>query len=74
MNHEHAVLGAALLEPSLVPIICGELTAEDFYTPQAATVFTAVDSLFKSESPIDLATLTAELERTGELERVGGIS
>ncbi len=74
MNHEHAVLGAALLEPSLVPIICGELIAEDFYTPQAATVFTAVDSLFKAESPIDLATLTAELERTGELERVGGIT
>jgi len=74
MNHEHAVLGAALLEPSLVPIICGELIAEDFYTPQAATVFTAVDSLFKAEIPIDLATLTAELERTGELERVGGIT
>lgn len=74
MNHEHAVLGAAILEPSLVPIICGELIAEDFYTPQAATVFTAVDSLFKAESPIDLATLTAELERTGELERVGGIT
>jgi len=74
MNHEHAVLGAAILEPSLVPIICGELIAEDFYTPQAATVFTAVDSLFKAEIPIDLATLTAELERTGELERVGGIT
>lgn len=74
MNHEHAVLGAAILEPSLVPIICGELIAEDFYTPQAATVFTAVDSLFKAESPIDLVTLAAELERTGELERVGGVT
>ena len=74
MNHEHAVLGAAFLDPSLVPIICGELTADDFYTPQAATVFIAINSLWQTEKPIDLATVTAELERTGDIERVGGIS
>jgi len=74
MNHEHAVLGAAFLDPSLVPIICGELTADDFYTPQAATVFISINSLWQAEKPIDLATVTAELERTGDIERVGGIS
>lgn len=74
MNHEHAVLGAAFIEPSLIPIICGELTADDFYTPQAATVFIAINSLWTAEKPIDMVTVTAELERTGDLERVGGVS
>ena len=72
MNHEHAVLGAAIIDPVYVPIVCGELIADDFYTPQAATVFVAINSLWKAEKPIDLATVTAELERTGDLERVGG--
>lgn len=74
MNHEHAVLGAAIIDPVYVPIVCGELIADDFYTPQAATVFIAINSLWKAEKPIDLATVAAELERTGDLERVGGIT
>lgn len=74
MNHEHAVLGAAIIDPAIAPTVCGELTADDFYTPQAATVFIAIDALFKSERPIDLVTLATELERTGDLERVGGVS
>lgn len=74
MNHEHAVLGAAFIDASLVPIICGELTPDDFYTPQAATVFVSINTLHANEKPIDLVTVTAELERTGDLERVGGIS
>ena len=73
MNHEHAVLGAAIIDPVYVPIVCGELIADDFYTPQAATVFIAINSLWQAEKPIDLATVTAELERTGDLERVGGV-
>ena len=73
MNHEHAVLGAAIIDPVYVPIVCGELIADDFYTPQAATVFVAINTLWKAEKPIDLATVTAELERTGDLERVGGV-
>lgn len=73
MNHEHAVLGAAIIDPVCVPIVCGELIADDFYTPQAATVFVAINSLWQAEKPIDLATVTAELERTGDLERVGGV-
>lgn len=72
MNHEHAVLGAAIIDPAYVPIVCGELIADDFYTPQAATVFIAINSLWQAEKPIDLATVAAELERTGNLERVGG--
>lgn len=72
MSHEHAVLGAAIIDPVYVPIVCGELIADDFYTPQAATVFIAINSLWQAEKPIDLATVAAELERTGDLERVGG--
>ena len=74
MNHEHAVLGAAILDPVYVPIVCGELTADDFYTPQASTVFIAINALWKAEKPIDLATVTAELERMGDLDRVGGVT
>ena len=73
MNHEHAVLGAAIIAPEWVPIICGELEAEDFYTPQAATVFLAIKAMFDAGMPIDLATLDAELGKKNKLESVGGL-
>lgn len=74
MNHEHAVLGAAFLDASLIPIICGDLDAEDFCSPQTSSVFVAINTLYKAENPIDIVTVSEELEKTGDLERIGGVS
>ena len=72
MNHEHALLGNAINTPRLLPTICGELVTDDFSTLDLRIIFTAVKHLWESEQKVDLATVAAELEKRGELEKVGG--
>ena len=72
MNHEDSVLGAAMIEPSVVPLICGELSPDDFTTAQTRNTFLAIQSLWEAGKPIDLVTLAAELDRMELLSQVGG--
>lgn len=61
-----------MIEPSVVPLICGELSPEDFTTVQTRNTFLAIQSLWKAGKPIDLVTLAAELDRMELLSQVGG--
>ena len=54
MNYEDSILGAAIIEPSVVPLICGELSSEDFTTAQTRNTFMAIQSLWESGLPVDL--------------------
>ena len=72
MNHEHAVLGAAIIAPEYVPIICGELETSEFTTIPAMCVFEVICELWKAGAPIDLVTVTNALEQHDKLESVGG--
>ncbi len=72
MNYEDSILGAAIIEPSVVPVICGELSAEDFTTTQTRNTFVAIQSLWESGLPVDLVMLASELERRSILSQVGG--
>ena len=73
MNHEDSILGAAIIEPSVVPLICGELVPEDFTSTQTRNTFLAIRSLWKCSKPIDLVTLTSELERMEFLNQVEAV-
>lgn len=48
------------------------LAAGDFYRPAHTTIHTAAGTLLDTGTAVDLLTLTAELQRTGDLARVGG--
>jgi len=72
VNHEDSILGAAIIEPSVVPQICGELSPEDFTTMRTRNTFIAIQSLWKSGVPIDMVTLASEMERMELLNQVGG--
>lgn len=69
---EEAVLGAMLLENEALNKVIDILVPESFYKEQNGRVYNAILNLFKSNSPIDILTVTQELKRTGELEFVGG--
>jgi len=73
MNHEHAVLGAAIIAPEYVPVICSELEANEFTTIPAACVFESVCELYKAGLPIDAVTLTNAIEQRGKLDDIGGV-
>ena len=70
---ECVALGAMMLSPVVADAVAEILTAADFYKPVHGTIFDAVMRLSASSQPIDGATVAAELDRTGDLVRVGGV-
>ncbi|MDO5025197.1 MAG: replicative DNA helicase [Trueperella sp.] len=69
---ERSVLGGMLLTKDAIADVLEILRAEDFYRPAHATIFNAILDLFSHGEPADQITVSAELQRHGELERVGG--
>jgi len=69
---EEAVLGAMLINPNAIPVACDALVRDDFWRESHGVVFDAVRRLYAAGSEVDVVTVSAELEREGALERVGG--
>jgi replicative DNA helicase len=74
LEAERSVLGAMLLDARQLGGIQLDvgLTLEDFYREQFGLVFEAVCQLQQTNEPVDELTVSAQLERHGLLERVGG--
>lgn len=69
---EAAVLGAVLVNKEAMDKVADLLDADDFYRQDHQTIYRAVLRLYEKRSPIDLVTLTNDLEGVGELDGVGG--
>lgn len=70
---EQAYFGALLLTQPLGQRAVHQLLAgADFYRPAHTTIHAAAGRLLDQAQPIDPITLVAELQRVGELVRVGG--
>jgi len=69
---EAAALGAVLVSKEAMDKIADMLVAEDFYRQDHQTIFRAILRLYEKRAPIDLVTLTNELEGLKELDEVGG--
>ncbi len=69
---EEAVLGAMLLEPSVVDSAMAELTAACFYDSRNRMIFEAIGKLVNEHTPVDIVTVSSKLKALGNLEAVGG--
>ena len=70
---EKVLIGSVLLEMNYFNEIAEVLTEKDFYLESHVCIFKAMAALVESGSAVDSATLIAELQRTKEIERVGGV-
>lgn len=70
---ERAVLSALLLNSMQMNSICDYLVAEDFYIPAHKLIFQTMLNIAGSHRTIDVITVQDELQKTGELEKAGGI-
>ncbi len=71
---ERVILGAVLLDNSVIAQAVEHLKPEDFYSPLNRRVFAAMISLFEKQSPIDPILIGEELKKEGSLESIGGIT
>ena len=72
IEFEKAVLGACIIEQDAFGAVSDFLKPHSFYESKHQVIFQAIQSLAASNSPIDLLTVTQQLQKTGELENAGG--
>lgn len=70
---EMSVLGGMMLSKDAVADVTEVLKSEDFYRPSHGLIFEIIMEFFGDGEPADAVTVGAELQRRGELERVGGL-
>ena len=69
---EQSVLGGMLLSKDAIADVVEAVRGHDFYRPAHELVFDAVLDLYGRGEPADAVTVSAELQKRGELARVGG--
>ena len=72
LDAEMAVLGAMLLQSEAVSKALEVLEEDSFYKSAHRKIFRAAMHLFERNEPVDVVTLSNELERGKALEEVGG--
>jgi replicative DNA helicase len=69
---EQSVLGAMLMSKDAIADVVECVRGTDFYRPAHETIFDAVLDLYGRGEPADAVTVAAQLQRSGELARIGG--
>lgn len=69
---EKAILGAILLEKDAMGIVSEVLKPDMFYSTANQIVYGAMLELSNKSQPIDLLTITDQLQATRQIETIGG--
>jgi replicative DNA helicase len=69
---EQSVLGSMLISKDAIGEVNEVIGGADFYRPAHETIYDAIVDLYGRGEPADPVTVAAELNRRGELQRVGG--
>ena len=69
---EQSVLGSMLISKDAIADVNEQVGGGDFYRPAHETIYDAIVDLYGRGEPADPVTVSAELQRRGELQKVGG--
>ncbi|MDQ3007208.1 MAG: replicative DNA helicase [Chloroflexota bacterium] len=69
---EEAVVGAVFINPEVYYDVAQFLSADDFYIHRHRWVWDAFTSLHEQRIPVDLLTVSDELDRRNQLSEIGG--
>lgn len=72
IESEQAVIGSLLIDNDCFDRIDG-LKAEYFYREDNRVIFSAIVSFIEQNKPVDIILLAEQLQRQGDLERVGNL-
>lgn len=71
---EMALLGCMLIDNDIAAELVEKLDDDDFYQESHKYIIRAMRAVFAGRQPIDLVTLSDELDGEGNLEKAGGIA
>ncbi len=74
LDAEQSVLGGLLLDNRAWESVSEVLEDNDFYSHKHRNIYRAIKSLVDQEQPIDVVTVSEELDELGTLNEVGGIA
>ena len=69
---EQSVLGALLMDHDAILKVADFLRSDDFYRDDHGVIYHAILKLYERRKPVDVVTLTDELEKEKKLKQVGG--
>jgi len=72
VDAEMSLIGAVLIDEDVLADVTEAVSANDFYDKRHQTIYEAMVRLFEHHKPVDLLTLTEELNKKSLLEDVGG--
>jgi hypothetical protein len=72
LDAEMSVLGGMMLSKTAIGDVIEILAPRDFYRPAHATIYQTIIDLWERGEPADPVTVAAELNRRGQLVRLGG--
>ena len=72
LDAEMSLLGAVLIDEEVLADASEHVGTEDFYDKRHAMIFGAMMRLYERHKPVDLLTLTNELQKKDQLTEVGG--
>lgn len=74
LEAEQALLGCLLIDNEIQTDILDTLSEEDFYQESHRLIIEAMKIVFNARKPVDLVTLTDQLENDNQLEKAGGLT
>ncbi|MDX3398406.1 DnaB-like helicase N-terminal domain-containing protein [Streptomyces sp. ME01-18h] len=74
LDTERAVLGGMILSPYVIPDVVDILEGPEFYNRHHETIYLTLVDLATRGEPVDPLSLTEALRKTGDLQRVGGVT
>jgi replicative DNA helicase len=74
LEAERSVLGAILLDSASIYLVSPLLDADDFFPDTHRRIYGAMLELSQRSAEVDVLTLKEELDRTGSIEKAGGVA
>ena len=73
MEAEQSVLGGLMLDNNAWDTVSEVVLEDNFYRQEHRQIYSTMQKLVNDGNPIDVVTLSEELDRTAELESAGGL-
>ncbi len=74
LQAEESVLGSLLLDKDAIIQVADIVRPEHFYTSQHKAIYAAMLALYDARDPIDVVTVSNQLRKSKEFEKVGGMN